>query len=364
MIDIINEENNSTKIKVVGVGGGGQNAVNRMITAKVTGVDFVTINTDVQALKGSNASIKLQIGNKLTKGLGAGADPEVGRKAAQEDKDLISQTLENTDMVFIAAGMGGGTGTGAAPVVAEISKELGILTIAVVTKPFQFEGSKRMQNAEDGLKGLKDKVDSIIIIPNSRLKGVVERNLTWFESFKYADDILRQGVQGISDIITNAGYINLDFADIRTIMRDSGESLMGIGSGKGDKKAQEAAKKALSCPLLEDVDLANSTKIIYNITAGSDVTQLELEEAGEIISKAVNPDANIIFGIVNDQNMHDEMKITVVATGFSKKQKGVKLEAVKTASVGASSWQRRLGLGADLSQDDMDIPAFLRRKAD
>ncbi|MDF2630481.1 MAG: ftsZ, partial [Symbiobacteriaceae bacterium] len=302
-------------IKVIGVGGGGNNAVNRMIAAGLRGVEFVAVNTDAQALKGAMAPIKLQIGNKLTKGLGAGADPEVGNRAAEESRDEIANALRGADMVFVTAGMGGGTGTGAAPIVAEIAKEMGALTVGVVTKPFTFEGRKRQLQAEKGIQGLKAKVDTLITIPNDRLLQVVDKKTSIVEAFRIADDVLRQGVQGISDLIAVPGLINLDFADVRTIMADTGSALMGIGVSRGEGRATEAARAAISSPLLE-TSIEGAKGVLLNITGGADLGLLEVNEAAEIISQAADPEANIIFGAVIDENITDEIRVTVIATGF------------------------------------------------
>lgn len=343
-------------IRVIGVGGGGNNAVNRMITAGLRGVDFVAVNTDAQALNGALASTKLQIGGKLTKGLGAGADPDVGGRAADESRDEIANALRGADMVFVTAGMGGGTGTGAAPVVAEIAKELGALTVGVVTKPFTFEGRKRQLQADRGIQLLKGKVDTLITIPNDRLLQVVDKKTSMLEAFKLADDVLRQGVQGISDLIMVPGLINLDFADVRTIMAQTGSALMGIGVSRGENRAADAARAAISSPLLE-TSIEGARGVLLNITGGADLGLLEVNEAAEIISQAADPEANIIFGAVIDETIENEIRVTVIATGFddhefmgwSKKKAG----------------QTDLSLGVEAKQpvlDDLDIPAFLRRK--
>jgi len=342
-------------IKVIGVGGGGNNAVNRMIAAGLRGVEFVAVNTDAQALKGAMAPIKLQIGNKLTKGLGAGADPEVGNRAAEESRDEIANALRGADMVFVTAGMGGGTGTGAAPIVAEVAKEMGALTVGVVTKPFTFEGRKRQLQAEKGIQGLKAKVDTLITIPNDRLLQVVDKKTSIVEAFRIADDVLRQGVQGISDLIAVPGLINLDFADVRTIMADTGSALMGIGVSRGEGRATEAARAAISSPLLE-TSIEGAKGVLLNITGGADLGLLEVNEAAEIISQAADPEANIIFGAVIDENITDEIRVTVIATGFGDSD--------------FAGWGRRKqpaqatpGQSVEVKfTDDLDIPAFLRRK--
>ena len=302
-------------IKVIGVGGGGSNAVNRMIRAEMMGVEFIAVNTDAQALLQSDAPHKIRIGDKLTRGLGAGADPGVGQRAAEEDSEKIYEALKDADMIFITAGMGGGTGSGSAPVIAEIAKDLGSLTVAVVTKPFSFEGMRRKLVAEQYTETLKDKVDTLITIPNDRLREVVDKKTSIIDAFRVVDDVLRQGVQGISDLITVPGLINLDFADVKTIMREAGSSMMGIGIGTGENRAIEAAKNAVSSPLLE-VNITGARGILFNVTGGSDLGLFEVNEAAEVIKEAADPEANIIFGTVIDDRMRDEVKVTVIATGF------------------------------------------------
>jgi cell division protein FtsZ len=335
-------------IKVIGVGGGGNNAVNRMIYAGLKGVEFITVNTDAQALYLSQAPSKIQIGAKLTKGLGAGANPEIGEKAAQENRDELAQILRGADMVFVTAGMGGGTGTGAAPVVAEVAKEVGALTVGVVTKPFTFEGRKRLTQAESGISSLKSKVDTLITIPNDRLLQVIDKHTSIVEAFRIADDVLRQGVQGISDLIAVPGLINLDFADVKTIMTDTGSALMGIGTATGENRASEAAKYAISSPLLE-TSIEGAKGVLLNITGGNSLGLFEVNEAAEIIAQAADPEANIIFGAVIDESMDEEVRVTVIATGFD--QRHVK----KTLSA-------ELDIKPFTASDDLDIPAFLRRK--
>jgi len=332
-------------IKVIGIGGGGNNAVNRMIDAGLKGVEFIAINTDAQALYLSKADKKIQIGEKLTKGLGAGANPDIGRKAAEESKAEIEEAIKGADMIFITAGMGGGTGTGAAPVVAEISKNLGILTVGVVTKPFTFEGRRRMAHAEMGINNLKACVDTLITIPNDRLLSIAEKKTSILEAFRIADDVLRQGVQGISDLIAVPGLINLDFADVRTIMMDTGLAHMGIGRGTGENRAIEAAKQAVSSPLLE-TSIEGAKGVLLNITGSSNLGILEVNEAAEFISAAADPDANIIFGAVIDEKLQDEIRITVIATGFEQKEKLQKSEEVENIT---------------FDEGDLEIPAFLRR---
>ncbi|MBI2212935.1 MAG: cell division protein FtsZ [Acidobacteria bacterium] len=304
------------KIKVVGVGGGGGNAVNRMIQAGIRGVEFIVANTDVQAMKSSLAPVKLQLGAKLTKGLGAGANPDVGKNAALEDTEKILETLQGADMIFITSGMGGGTGTGAAPIIASLAAELGALTVAVVTKPFNFEGKKRRSQADQGIRLLRESVDTLITIPNERLLNFVERATSLGDSFRIADDILRQAVQGISDLITVPGEINLDFADVKTIMHGMGMALMGTGLSSGEHRAVEAAQRAISSPLLEEASIEGARGVLINITGGSDMTLFEVNEAASIIQEAADEDANIIFGAVIDPKMKDEIKVTVIATGF------------------------------------------------
>src|SRR6201993_4885944 len=339
---------NDAKIKVIGVGGGGGNAVNRMIDAGVEGIEFVVANTDLQALRMSHAPVKLQLGVKLTNGLGAGANPEVGRKAALEDSDKIIEALEGADMVFVTTGLGGGTGTGAAPVVASLAAELGALTVAVVTKPFAFEGHKRRAQADRGLGDLKECVDTVITIPNERLLATLERGTSLFDAFRIADDILRQAVQGISDLITVPGLINLDFADVKTVMAGMGMALMGTGSARGENRAVEAAKKAISSRLLEDGSIQGARGVLLNITGGHDLLLHEVSEASNIIHDAADADANIIFGAVLDQTMKEEVKITVIATGFDRR--------AEAPGLGAGAVGKPVPAAPDL-----EIPAFLRR---
>ena len=310
-------------IKVIGVGGGGNNVVNRMVSTGAKGVDFVAVNTDKQALNVSSATYKIQIGEKLTHGKGAGADPEVGRKAAEESRAQIAKALEDTDMVFIAAGMGGGTGTGGAPIVAEIAKEMGILTVGVVTKPFGFEGPRRMRAAESGINELKEKVDSLVIIPNERLKYATDQKITFANAFGIADDVLRQAVQSISDLIRNTGFINLDFADVTAIMKNAGMAHMGVGRAAGKGKAEEAAKLAISSPLLE-TSIEGAKGILINITGSMDIGLEEVEQAASLVQQAVHPDALTIFGATFDETMDDEIRVTVIATGFEKVDSAIK----------------------------------------
>lgn len=348
MIEFDIDTEQYAQIKVVGVGGGGSNAVNRMISAGLKGVDFISVNTDVQALSMTYSDCRLQIGEKLTKGLGAGANPEIGFNAAEESREEIKQVLKGADMIFVTAGMGGGTGTGAAPVIASVARELGALTVAVVTKPFTFEGRRRMSSAEKGIVHLKESVDTLIVIPNDRLLQVVEKKTPILEAFRIADDVLRQGVQGISDLIAVPGLINLDFADVKTIMKETGDALMGIGVASGENRAVEAAKKAISSPLLE-TSIEGARGVLLNITGGANLGLFEVNEAADIVADSADPEANIIFGAVIDEALQDEVRITVIATGFDHRI------------------SNRRQLIEELSQksyqgEDIDIPAFLRRK--
>ena len=320
VFELEEEVREGAKIKVIGLGGGGSNAVNRMIGAQFTGVDFVVANTDLQALYASPAAVKLQLGARLTAGLGAGSDPEIGKNAALEDRDRIQKVIEGADMVFVTAGLGGGTGTGSAPVVAAVAKELGILTVAVVTKPFAFEGRKRALQAEAGMAELRAVVDTLIAIPNQRLLAVVDRGTPLLEAFKVADTVLLQAVQGISDLILVPGLINLDFADVRTIMSGMGMALMGAGVGRGEHRAIDAAQKAVASPLLDDTSIEGAKGILINFTGGSDLSIHEVEEAARIVQEAAHEDANIIFGAVIDPTLEDEVRITVIATGFTERK--------------------------------------------
>ena len=306
-------------IKVIGVGGGGNNVVNRMVRTGTKGVDFIAINTDKQALTVSAATYKIQIGEKLTNGQGAGSDPEVGRKSAEENRNQISKALEDADMVFITAGMGGGTGTGAAPIVADIAKELGILTVGVVTKPFRFEGMRRMKQAEGGINELRNKVDSLVIIPNERLKLATDQKITMLNAFEIADDVLQQAVQSISDLIKNTGFINLDFADVSAVMKDAGRAHMGVGRAAGKNKAEEAAKMAISSPLLE-TSINGAHGVLVNVTGSMDIGLEEVETAANLVQEAAHPEANIIFGAAFDDTLEDELRVTVIATGFDEKE--------------------------------------------
>lgn len=351
----------TAKIKVVGVGGGGGNAVNRMIASNVSGVEFWAINTDAQALTQSASSKRLQMGQKLTRGLGAGGNPAIGQKAAEESRDEITVALEDSDLVFITAGMGGGTGTGAAPIVAEVAKELGALTVGVVTRPFTFEGRRRTQQAEEGIAALQSRVDTLIVIPNDKILSVISEQTPVQEAFQMADDILCQGVQGISDIITIPGLVNVDFADVRAVMADAGSALMGVGVGSGKSRAKEAAMTAISSPLLES-SIDGAKGVVFNVTGGDDLTLHEVSSAAEAIYEAVDPSANIIFGAVIDQRLQGEVQITVIATGFT--------HEASILSTGRTTTNKRSSpLPSDTSlahepkiRDGLDIPEFLQRR--
>src|SRR5271163_4737621 len=389
-VSFAEEATNGAKIKVIGVGGGGSNAVNRMIRAKVEGVEFIAANTDLQALKLSQAPVKLQLGAKLTKGLGAGANPEVGRKAALEDTEKILEALDGADMVFVTAGLGGGTGSGAAPVVANLASELGALTVAVATKPFAFEGKRRMEQAEQALAELIGCVDTVIVIPNERLMDCVEHGTSFFEAFRIADDILRQAVQGISDIITIPGIINRDFADVKTIMSGQGYAVMGTAVASGSNRAIDAANRAISSPLLEDNSIQGAQGILINISGSNSLTLHEVHEASSVIQRAAHENANIIFGAVQDDNMKDSLKITVIAAGFKEANKK---NVQPRPSAIAKSWnsapeatepppqpvQQQLPnvvhqvnenvrdvsreVSREVASDDLDVPTFMRRQA-
>jgi cell division protein FtsZ len=380
LTDVCSE--NSARIKVIGVGGGGGNAVNTMISYYLQGVDFIIANTDAQALGASSAPNKIQIGLEITKGLGAGSNPEIGRKSALESRDQIQKYLEGADMIFVTAGLGGGTGTGAAPVIAEMARETGALTVAVVTKPFQFEGKKRNTQAEDGIAQLRDVVDTLIVVPNQRLLSLGGRNLSLLEAFKKADDILYQAVKGISDLIIIPGLINLDFADVKNIMSSMGMALMGTGTASGENRAVEAAQRAISSPLLEDNTIQGAHGILLNITGGSDLSLYEVNEASSLIQAEAHEDANIIFGTVIDETMGDEIRITVIATGFDD---GVKRKQVPANVAHLGGFRREdlatpafmrqgksrdnvsvvtMGISEESDTVDMEIPTFLRRQAD
>ncbi len=360
------------QIKVIGCGGGGSNAVNRMIENGVKGVEFITVNTDAQALHLAHSEHKLQIGDKLTRGLGAGANPEVGKKAAEESRELISNTLKGADMVFVTAGMGGGTGTGAAPVIAEIARECGALTVGVVTRPFTFEGRKRSGQADNGIEALKEKVDTLIVIPNDRLLEIVDKKTPMLEAFRVADTVLLQAVQGISDLIQVPGLINLDFADVKTIMTERGSALMGIGMASGENRAAEAARKAIMSPLLE-TSIDGARGVIMNITGGANLSLYEVNEAAEIVIAACDPEVNMIFGAIIDEDLKEEFKVTVIATGFEHKipepvrrpstpTESTESRSAATSSSSSSSANSTRSYGAPTSSDQLDIPAFLRNR--
>ena len=383
MFEFMDSHTDEAVIKVIGVGGGGGNAVEHMVRQNIEGVEFITVNTDAQALRNSSANTTLQIGGGITKGLGAGANPEVGRDAAMEDREALRELLTGSDMVFIAAGMGGGTGTGAAPIVAEVAREMGILTVAVVTKPFSFEGKKRMGFAAHGIEELSKNVDSLITIPNDKLLKVLGRGISLLDAFKAANDVLLGAVQGIAELITRPGLINVDFADVRTVMREMGTAMMGTGSASGDDRAEEAAEKAISSPLLEDVDLAGARGILVNITAGMDMTIEEFETVGNAVKAFASENATGVVGTVIDPEMHDELRVTVVATGIGAERKP-DITLVKSSQV--QERPVRQPLVSDMMQgrvmdeapakvvnaepqarrepDYLDIPAFLRKQAD
>jgi cell division protein FtsZ len=365
---------NFALIKVVGVGGGGSNAVNRMIRAELMGVEFIAVNTDAQALLLSDAPHKIRIGDKVTKGLGAGADPSIGRKAAEDDSEKLYEALKEADMIFVTAGMGGGTGTGGAPVIAEIAKDIGALTVAVVTKPFAFEGAKRKLLAEQGIADLVDKVDTLITIPNDRLLQVVEKRTSMVDAFRIVDDVLRQGVQGISDLITVPGLINLDFADVKTIMTNAGSALMGIGHGSGETRAADAARQAIMSPLLEQ-SIDGARGVLFTITGGPDLALFEVNEAAEIIHAAADPEANIIFGAVIDDRMGQDVKISVIATGFDQSRPLRRIEQpmykrqveqrpaerpTQAAAPAPAATKAREDKKFD--PNDLEVPSFLRRR--
>jgi len=369
-MNLPNQLESFAKIKVVGVGGGGCNAVDRMIQEGLQGVEFVAVNTDAQALLLSKAVKRVRVGEKLTRGLGSGGDPEVGRKACEESGEDLYEVLKGSDMVFITSGMGGGTGTGGAPIVAQVAKEVGALTIGVVTRPFTFEGSRRIQTAEAGISKLKEQADTLIVIPNDRLLQIVDKRATMQQAFRLADDVLRQGVQGISELITVPGLINLDFADVRTIMSEGGAALMAVGNGKGDDGARQAAEAAISSQLL-DITIDGARGILFNVTGGPELTLFEVNQAAAIIKETAHPDVNLIFGAVIDPNMKDEVRITVIATGFERTgvpRRIVDLPVVETrdrnvnVSVGAAVTPPAQDYRARVfNTEDLDIPAFLRK---
>jgi cell division protein FtsZ len=376
-VDFSDDFRQGAKLKVIGVGGGGGNAVNRMIAAKVEGVEFMVANTDLQALKCSQAPVKIQLGSKLTKGLGAGANPDIGRRAALEDTEKVIEALEGADMVFITAGLGGGTGTGGAPIVAGLARELGALTVAVVTKPFAFEGKRRMAQAEQGLGELSEHVDTVICIPNERLMQFVDAGTSFFEAFRIADDILRQAVQGISDIITITGIINRDFADIKTIMEGMGYAVMGTATASGDNRAVSATRQAIASPLLEDASINGAQGILLNITGSSKLTLHEVHEASSIVQQVAAENANIIFGAVHDESMAGAVKVTVIATGIKSEKMGI--SRPPALSMAAKTMQQNLRNAVQKREklpietaapeavteappDDLEVPAFIRRR--
>ena len=363
------EENNermldgTATIKVIGVGGAGNNAVNRMVDSGIKGVEFIAVNTDRQALQLSKAGTKIQIGEKITRGLGAGANPDIGAQSAEESKSEVAEALRGADMVFVTAGMGGGTGTGAAPIVAATAKEMGILTIGVVTKPFTFEGKKRLSQADRGIESLKGKVDTLVVIPNDKLLQIIDRKTSIVEAFKMADDVLRQGVQGISDLIAVPGLVNLDFADVKTIMLNTGMAHMGIGRASGENRAEDAAKQATESPLLE-TSIEGARGVIINITGGPDLGLHEVNTAAELVQRSVDPEANIIFGAVIDPDMKDEIVITVIATEFEKEKN---MPNMNVDSLVSKAWDKKVSSiptssDSNSNSNDLDIPSFLRKK--
>jgi len=388
MFELADDLQQNAVIKVIGVGGGGGNAVQHMVEGQIDGVDFICANTDAQALRNVGARSVIQLGNGLTKGLGAGANPNVGREAAMEDRERIAEALRGADMVFITAGMGGGTGTGGAPVVAEVAKEMGILTVAVVTKPFPFEGKKRMAIADQGLSQLSEHVDSLITIPNEKLLSVLGKGTSLLDAFKAANDVLQGAVQGIADLITRPGMINVDFADVRTVMSEMGQAMMGTGSATGENRAREAAEKAIGSPLLEDVDLRGARGILVNVTAGFDLSLGEFSEVGETVEEFASENATVVVGTVIDPELKDELRVTVVATGLGQdvaieEPKPTKvvdntvqarqpettadyrdLERPAVSRQAAGNTARKLDAGENPDMDYLDIPAFLRRQAD
>jgi cell division protein FtsZ len=362
MFEIVEQENLKARIKVIGIGGGGGNAVNTMIGGKLSGVDFMAANTDAQALDASRAPVKIQLGATVTKGLGAGANPEIGRRAALEDEEIIREYLSGSDMIFITAGMGGGTGTGGAPVVARLAREAGALTVGVVTKPFMFEGKKRMRQAEAGIEHLKQSVDTLIVIPNQRLLSIAAKTTTMLEAFHRADDVLLQAVRGISDLIITPGLINLDFADVRTVMAEMGLALMGAATASGENRAIEAAQKAISSPLLEDISIQGARGVLINITGGPDMCLHEVNEAASMVQEEAHDDANIIFGSVIDENMTDEIRITVIATGFGETREEHKAAPVNISSITSAPQKNKKVVHLGTIVDDLDAPTWQRKK--
>lgn len=377
-IQFADDFTNNARIKVVGVGGAGGNAINGMIHAGLVGVEFIAVNTDMQALDINKASCRLQIGKTLTKGLGAGANPEIGRRAIEEDMEEVTESLREADMIFVTAGMGGGTGTGAAPIIADIARNLGALTVGIVTKPFLFEGKRRMERAEEGIRDLIEKVDTLIVIPNQRLLAIVERQTTLVDAFLMADDVLLQATRGISDLITVPGMINLDFADVRTVMSEMGDALMGVGVAHGENRALEAAQQAISSPLLEDVCISGAKGVLVNITGGSDLTLYDVNDATTVIYEAAGGEANIIFGAVINPQLEDEIRITVIATGFKSQLSGTSKDdkAIDFKELEETTFRRRNKfeeVNEDMvlkdnfeppTRENMEIPTFLRRQMD
>lgn len=367
MFEIVEQSNSLTaRIKVIGIGGGGGNAVNTMIGAKLGGCDFMVANTDAQSLEASQAPVRIQLGGMVTKGLGAGANPEIGRRAALEDQEMIREYLDGSDMIFITAGMGGGTGTGGAPVLARVAREVGALTVGVVTKPFVFEGKKRMRQAEEGIEELKASVDTLIVIPNQRLLSIAAKTTTMLEAFHKADDVLLQAVRGISDLIITPGLINLDFADVRTVMAEMGLALMGASSASGENRAIEAAQKAISSPLLEDISIQGARGVLINITGGPDLCLHEVNEAASMIQEEAHDDANIIFGAVIDESLTDEIRITVIATGFGEvreEKKSVPPPVQHVPNIGNPAPKNRKVVHLGMIVDDLDTPTWQRKKS-
>ncbi|MEC7240345.1 MAG: cell division protein FtsZ [Myxococcota bacterium] len=369
-IELVETELSGAKIKVIGVGGGGNNAINTMIEAGLMGVEFIAVNTDAQDLKRSLASRRFQLGNQLTKGLGAGANPEVGREAALEDRERLSELLVGADMVFVTAGMGGGTGTGAAPVIAQVAKEVGALTVAVVTRPVWFEGKKRRRQADEGVEKLKAVVDTLITIPNQRLISMANERTTMKEAFQLADEVLLQAVKGVSDLINFEGIVNVDFADVRTTMADKGVALMGVGTASGEHKTVEAAQRAISSPLLDEVSIAGATSVLINITGNTELTMYEINEASSLIQEEAHEDVNVIWGWVVDESMTDEVRVTVIATGFQEnlhaKLPSAERRVAQQVAAGGGNRSasrpptREMASGFDLSHDDYDIPTFFK----
>jgi cell division protein FtsZ len=367
MFEIVEQHGLTARIKVIGIGGGGGNAVNTMIGGKLSGVDFMVANTDAQSLEASQAPLRIQLGSMVTKGLGAGANPEIGRRAALEDQEQIREYLEGSDMIFLTAGMGGGTGTGGAPVIARVARDVGALTVGVVTKPFIFEGKKRMRQAEDGIEELKQSVDTLIVIPNQRLLSIAAKTTTMLEAFHKADDVLLQAVRGISDLIITPGLINLDFADVRTVMAEMGLALMGAAAATGENRAIEAAQRAISSPLLEDISIQGARGVLINITGGPDLCLHEVNEAASMIQEEAHEDANIIFGAVIDESLTDEIRITVIATGFGEVREDKKPPAwqptVNLTSIANAAPKNKKVVHLGTIVDDLDSPTWQRKKS-